>query len=87
MGRITAKGAGAILMGILNPLLAILPLMEEGKGKDSPCGELIAQATKSTKQPTKQAGKPPATKEAATSSGRSAASGETAPRPPSRPEN
>ena len=87
MGRVTAKGAGALLMGILNPLLAVLPLMQEGKGKDSPCGELIAQATKSTKQPTKQASKPPATKQAATSSGRSAASGETAPRPPSRPEN
>jgi AsmA protein len=50
MGRLAAKGAGAIVMGILNPLLAILPLMEEGKGKDSPCGQLIAQATKSAKQ-------------------------------------
>jgi AsmA protein len=59
MGRLAAKGAGAIVMGILNPLLAILPLMEEGKGKDSPCGQLIAQATKSTKQ-SKTAAKPPA---------------------------
>jgi AsmA protein len=64
MGRIAAKGAGAVLMGILNPLLAILPLIEGGKGKDSNCGQLIAKAT---------------------SSGRSAASGATAPRPPSRP--
>jgi len=64
MGRIAARGAGAVLMGILNPLLAILPLIEEGKGKDSNCGQLIAQATSST---------------------RSAASGATAPRPPSRP--
>ncbi len=87
MGRVTAKGAGAILLGILNPLLAVLPLMEEGKGKDSPCGQLIAQATKSTKQAAKQpAGKQAATA-SSTSSGRSAASGETARRPPSRPEN
>jgi AsmA protein len=64
MGRIAARGAGAIAMGILNPLLAILPLLEEGKGKDSNCGKLIAEAT---------------------SSGRSAASGATAPRPPARP--
>jgi AsmA protein len=64
MGRIAAKGAGAVLMGILNPLLAILPLIEGGKGKDSNCGQLIAEAT---------------------SSARSAASGATAPRPPSRP--
>ena len=48
-GRLAAKGAGAILMGILNPLLAVLPLLEEGKGKDSPCGQLIAQAAKSKK--------------------------------------
>lgn len=88
MGRVTAKGAGAILLGILNPLLAVLPLMEEGKGKDSPCGQLIAQATKSTKQAAKEPAKEQAAKkQAATSSGRSAASGETARRPPSRPEN
>jgi septal ring factor EnvC (AmiA/AmiB activator) len=37
-------------MGILNPLLAIIPLIEEGKGKDSNCGQLIAEATKSAKQ-------------------------------------
>ncbi len=86
MGRIAAKGAGAIIMGILNPLLAILPLMEEGKGKDSNCGQLIAQATK----PGKGAKPAPAAKSTAeakaTSSGRSAASGETARRPPLRPE-
>jgi AsmA protein len=78
MGKLTARGAGAIALGILNPLLAVLPLMEEGKGKDSPCAELIAQATSSKK-------KPAAPAEAATSSDRSSASGATAPRPPLRP--
>ncbi len=43
--RMTAKGVGALVMGVLNPLLAVLPLMQEGKGKDSPCAELIAHAT------------------------------------------
>ena len=71
MGKLAARGAGAILLGIVNPLLAILPLMEEGKGKDSPCAQLIAQATSSTR--------------GATSSNRSSASGATAQRPPSRP--
>jgi uncharacterized protein involved in outer membrane biogenesis len=57
MGRLAARGGGAIAMGILNPLLAIIPLIEEGKGKDSPCGELIAQANKSTrKKPSAAAG-------------------------------
>jgi uncharacterized protein involved in outer membrane biogenesis len=69
MGRLAARGGGAILMGIINPLLAILPLLEQGKGKDSNCAALIAQAAKPTR---------------VTSSGRSAASGATAPRPPSR---
>ena len=74
MGRLAARGAGALLMGILNPLLAVLPLMEEGKGKDSPCGQLIAQATQSAK--TKEAKAP--------SSNQSPAAGGTAPRPPSK---
>ncbi|MGQ0543720.1 MAG: AsmA family protein, partial [Betaproteobacteria bacterium] len=63
MGRLAGRGAGAILMGILNPLLAVIPLLEEGRGKDSNCARLIA---------------------AATSSGRSAASGATGKRPPSQ---
>ena len=42
--QLAAKGAGAILMGIINPLLAVIPLLEEGGGKDSNCSKLIAQA-------------------------------------------
>jgi hypothetical protein len=48
--RIGTKGAGAVAMGILSPFLAVLPLMKEGKDKESPCQELIAEATKSAKQ-------------------------------------
>ena len=73
MGRLAARGGGALLMGILNPLLAVLPLIEEGKGKDSPCAELIAQAAAPGKK--------------ATSSARSSASGATAPRPPEQSGN
>ncbi|HEX7055132.1 MAG TPA: AsmA family protein [Burkholderiales bacterium] len=58
-GNIAAKGLGALIMGAINPLLAVLPLMKEGKDKDSPCRQLIQQAAK----------KP------SSSSGRSAASG------------
>src|SRR5262249_16326989 len=35
VGRLAAKGVGAIVMGIINPLLAVLPLVKEGKGEDS----------------------------------------------------
>jgi uncharacterized protein involved in outer membrane biogenesis len=45
LGRIAAKGLGAIVMGALNPLLAVVPLLKEGKDEDSPCGKLIAEAT------------------------------------------
>jgi AsmA protein len=48
--RLGAKGVGALAMGLLNPLLAVLPLLQEGKDKDSPCAALIAEATKSAKQ-------------------------------------
>ncbi|HEX6155392.1 MAG TPA: AsmA family protein [Burkholderiales bacterium] len=50
MGKLIVRGGGTIALGILNPLLAIIPLLEEGKGKDSNCGQLIAEATKSAKQ-------------------------------------
>jgi AsmA protein len=99
MGRLAAKGAGAILMGILNPLLAVLPLLEQGKGKDSPCGQLIAEATKSAKasnaakakeakanEANAKEARPKEAKAKAASSDRSPASGETAQRPPSPPE-
>ena len=48
--RLGAKGVGAVLMGIINPLLAVLPLVKEGKGKDSPCNQLMAEATKLKKE-------------------------------------
>jgi sugar (pentulose or hexulose) kinase len=37
-------------MGVLNPFLAVLPLMKEGKEEDSPCQQMIAEATKATKE-------------------------------------
>ncbi len=47
--RLAEKGAGALALGILNPLLAVLPLIYEGKGQDSNCGRLIAEATSSSR--------------------------------------
>lgn len=57
MGKLAAKGVGAIVMGVINPLLAVLPLFKEGKGEDSNCGQLIAQAAKPKAQ-ARQAAKP-----------------------------
>ena len=63
--KMGVRGVGAVAMGLLSPFLAVLPLMQEGKDKDSPCQALIAEATKSAKeaQADAKAGKkrPPAT--------------------------
>ncbi|HEX2566411.1 MAG TPA: AsmA family protein [Burkholderiales bacterium] len=69
--KLVAKGAGALIMGILNPLLAVVPLVNEGPGKDSNCGKLIAEATSKTGAAT-----------ATASSARSASSGASGPRRP-----
>ncbi|HET7158926.1 MAG TPA: AsmA family protein, partial [Burkholderiales bacterium] len=43
MGPITLRGAAAIALGAINPLLAFLPFIETGPGKDSDCGQLLNQ--------------------------------------------
>lgn len=93
-GQLGAKGAGAIAMGVLNPLLAVLPLIEEGKGKDSNCGQLIAQATKSNRQAkaapaapkaaSASPKAPEASREQARSPAGSSAAGETMPMNPDK---
>ncbi|MGQ0651861.1 MAG: AsmA family protein [Betaproteobacteria bacterium] len=67
VGRVAAKGIGAVVMGVLNPILSVLPLMKEGKDKDSNCVQLIAEATKSRQQAARDA--------------KSAAAGASAPKP------
>jgi uncharacterized protein involved in outer membrane biogenesis len=57
MKRMVAKGAGAAALAILNPLLMVLPLIDEGPGKDSNCGKLIAELSSAAKTAAK---KPPA---------------------------
>jgi uncharacterized protein involved in outer membrane biogenesis len=74
--KMVARGVGAIVMGVLNPLLAVIPLINEGPGKDSPCGQLIAEALANTKT---------------AAEGRSAAAGASgkgsAPKPQPKPES
>jgi uncharacterized protein involved in outer membrane biogenesis len=45
--RLTTRGVGALALGIVNPLLALLPLIETGPGLDSDCGKLVAEARQS----------------------------------------
>ena len=45
--KLVERGLGAVLLGIINPLLALIPLIETGPGLDSDCGRLIQK----TKEP------------------------------------
>jgi len=45
--RLAVRGVGAVALGVLNPLLAVLPLLNKGDGKDSNCAQLITAATSS----------------------------------------
>jgi uncharacterized protein involved in outer membrane biogenesis len=40
-GRIAARGLGALALGLVNPLLALVPLFDAGPGQDSPCAQLV----------------------------------------------
>ena len=37
-----ATALGAVALGLVNPLLAVIPLIDPGPGKDSDCGRLLA---------------------------------------------
>jgi uncharacterized protein involved in outer membrane biogenesis len=43
-GRIAARALGAIALGIASPVLALLPLIDAGPGKDSDCRQLVRDA-------------------------------------------
>ncbi len=44
-GRVAARALGAIALGIVNPLLTLIPLIDAGPGSDSDCGQLIRDAS------------------------------------------
>ena len=49
-GKLVARALGAVTLGLLNPLLALIPLVDPGPGKDSDCGPLLT-AAKTTMPP------------------------------------
>jgi AsmA protein len=40
-GRVAARAIGAVALAIINPLLALIPLIDAGPGKDSDCRDII----------------------------------------------
>lgn len=43
-GRVAARGLGALALGFVNPLLALIPLIDPGPGKDADCAQLVRDA-------------------------------------------
>ena len=43
-GQVAVRSLGAVALGAVSPLLALLPLVETGPGLDSDCGRLIREA-------------------------------------------
>lgn len=43
-GRVAARAAGAVALGLLNPFLALIPLIDPGPGQDSDCSQLMREA-------------------------------------------
>ncbi len=59
-GRLAAKGLGAVVLGAVAPLLAVIPLVETAPGADSDCNKLVQQAKALPKEaPPTQASRSP----------------------------
>jgi AsmA protein len=43
-GRVALRGLGALALGLINPFLALIPLIDAGPGKDSDCAQLVRDA-------------------------------------------
>ena len=43
-GHVAARALGALALGIINPFLALIPLIDAGPGRDSDCGQLVRDA-------------------------------------------
>ncbi len=42
--RVAARALGALALGLVNPLLTLIPLIDAGPGSDSDCGQLVRDA-------------------------------------------
>lgn len=52
--RVAARALGAIALGIVNPLLILLPLIDAGPGQDSNCAELLRETRAATPKGSKK---------------------------------
>ena len=57
IGPIAARVGAAVVLGAVNPLLAVIPFIEIGPGEDSDCGQLLRQVKGAAVPPRATAGK------------------------------
>jgi uncharacterized protein involved in outer membrane biogenesis len=56
IGPLAARAGAGILLGVINPLLAVIPFIETGPGEDTDCGQLLKRVkSEGVKAPAKQA--------------------------------
>jgi len=59
IGPLAARGAAGLLLGLVNPLLAVIPFVEAGPGEDTDCGQLMKRVKdQGVKAPAKPAAEP-----------------------------
>ncbi len=67
-GQTIGRGLGAVALGLLNPLLALIPLIETGPGVNADCQAALAPVSGAVKQSGKKvADAPTATEQPSTS--------------------
>lgn len=54
--QVAARGIGAVVLGLINPVLAVIPLIDPGPGKDSDCAQLLRDARGSPQADSKKTG-------------------------------
>ncbi len=55
-GQMVARGVGAVVLGLINPFLALIPLIDPGPGKDSDCAQLVRAARAVPRSGARQSG-------------------------------
>jgi len=55
-GRVAARALGAVALGLVNPLLALIPLVDAGPGSDSDCRQLVQDARALPRLPNQKTG-------------------------------
>ncbi|MEO8186220.1 MAG: AsmA family protein [Burkholderiaceae bacterium] len=66
-GETVGRGLSAVGLGLLNPLLALIPLIETGPGQNADCQAVLATVSGAVKQSGKKVGDAPTAEEKASS--------------------